>query len=138
MLAAKLGVGKSHISRVLHGKRQSKRVEAAARKMGCAPSPPRRLPANPPTKPRRTDHESEKPRRSSARGLESPLAQFSFGHTTSDLLAVRLVVIGCHAVYKMVDYSFFREMPGDGTICEYAERRQGQPTKAFLFFGGPP
>ena len=28
---------KSHVSRVLHGKRQSKRVEAAARKMGWRP-----------------------------------------------------------------------------------------------------
>lgn len=37
MLAAKLGVDKSHVSRVLHGKRQSKRVEAAARKMGWQP-----------------------------------------------------------------------------------------------------
>ena len=34
---AKLGVTKSYVSRVLHGERQSKRVEAAARKMGWQP-----------------------------------------------------------------------------------------------------
>ncbi|MGN0855914.1 MAG: hypothetical protein ACI4YA_00270 [Candidatus Spyradenecus sp.] len=37
VLAARLGVTKSHVSRVLHGERRSTRVEAAARKMGWRP-----------------------------------------------------------------------------------------------------
>ncbi len=36
-LARRLGVDRSHVSHVLHGRRRSKRVEAEARKLGWKP-----------------------------------------------------------------------------------------------------